>query len=105
MATLIFKLCAVTRAHYDKVFCALAIPINVLPQGVSTGLSLFHLKTAYDGCSDPRTGDRSCQWKLGESCWQAKLPLCDTSGLTATSQFQKYTTIGNRFFCILLARF
>ena len=58
-----FKLCAVKRAHCGRVYHVLVTQINVLPQEVSTGLSLFYLKTGYDGSLDPHTLEHLCQWK------------------------------------------
>ena len=61
MPTLTFKLCAVEQAHCGMVSHVLVTLINVLPREVSTGLSLFHLKTGYDGSLDPLTLEHLCQ--------------------------------------------
>ncbi|CAI7599322.1 unnamed protein product [Penicillium pancosmium] len=85
-------LCRRDRVHYDRVFHVLAIPNNILPRGVSTGLSSFHSKTEYDGYSELHIRETSCQKNRRKSYLQAKLPRYDTSKLIATFQFRRYTT-------------
>lgn len=61
--TLTVKLYAVKRARYGRVFLVLAIRINVLFPELSTGLSLYYLKTGSDGSLDRHIPETSCLWK------------------------------------------
>ena len=54
------KQCVVGRAHYARVFHVHVIPVNVLPQEASTGLSSSFSRMAYNGSSDHHTRGHLC---------------------------------------------